>query len=42
MRELIDCGDFKRATKPLPAEYLPKNHINMDVAVPAMGKHLIV
>ncbi|MGE5173722.1 MAG: hypothetical protein ACM3MD_07835, partial [Betaproteobacteria bacterium] len=38
---LIDCEDFKRATMPVPAQYLPKNHINVGAAVPAMGNHLI-
>lgn len=39
--ELIDCEDFERATLPVPPQYMPANHINVDAAVPAMGNHLI-
>jgi hypothetical protein len=39
--ELIDCEDFKKATKPVPAAYMHADHINVDAAVPAMGNHLI-
>lgn len=39
--EMIDCEDYKRATMPVPEQYMPANHINVDAAVPAMGNHLI-
>jgi hypothetical protein len=39
--ELIDCEDFKKATKPVPAKYVHRDHINVDAAVPDMGNHLI-
>ena len=39
--ELIDCEDFKRATKPVPAKYVHRDHINVGAAVPDMGNHLI-
>jgi hypothetical protein len=39
--ELIDCDDFKKATKPVPARFVHADHINVDAAVPDMGNHLI-
>jgi hypothetical protein len=39
--EMIDCEDFKNATKPVPAVFVHPDHINVDAAVPAMGNHLI-
>ncbi len=39
--ELIDCDDFKRAQKPVPAKYLHSDHIDVGAAVPDMGNHLI-
>ena len=39
--ELIDCEDFKKATRPVPAQYVHADHINVDAAVPDMGNHLI-
>ncbi|MGH8700771.1 MAG: hypothetical protein ACREVR_06285 [Burkholderiales bacterium] len=39
--ELIDCEDFKKATKAVPAKYLHRDHINVDAAVPDMGNHMI-
>lgn len=39
--ELIDCDDFKKATKPVPAQYMHADHISVDAAVPDMGNHLI-
>jgi hypothetical protein len=39
--ELIDCDDFKRATKPVAARYVHAHHINVGAAVPDMGNHLI-
>jgi hypothetical protein len=39
--ELIDCDDFKKATRAVPAKYVHKDHINVDAAVPDMGNHLI-
>ena len=39
--EMIDCDDFKTATKPVPAKYVHANHIDVGAAVPDMGNHLI-
>lgn len=39
--ELINCDDFKRAQKPVPAKYLHPDHIDVGAAVPDMGNHLI-
>jgi hypothetical protein len=38
---IINCEDFKRATKPVPAAYLPANYKSMEDAVAAMGDHLV-
>ena len=39
--ELADCGDFKRATRPVPAPYLPSGYIDVGAVVPRMGNHLL-
>ena len=39
--ELVDCGHFTRATRPVPARYLPGGHINVGAVVPRMGNHLL-
>ena len=39
--EMIDCDDFKKATKPVPAKYVHADHIDVGAAVPDMGNHLI-
>ena len=39
--EMIDCDDFKTATKPVPAKYVHADHIDVGAAVPDMGNHLI-
>jgi hypothetical protein len=39
--EMIDCDDFKTATKPVPAKYVHRDHIDVGAAVPDMGNHLI-
>jgi hypothetical protein len=39
--ELIDCEDFKQASKPVPAKYIHPDHIDVGAAVPDMGNHLI-
>lgn len=39
--ELIDCEDFRKATKAVPAKYVHSHHINVGGAVPDMGNHLI-
>jgi hypothetical protein len=39
--ELVDCADFKRATRPVPAQYLPSGYIDVGAAVPRMGNHLL-
>ena len=39
--ELVDCGDFKVATRPVPAQYLPSGYIDVGAVVPRMGNHLL-
>ncbi|HJQ62355.1 MAG TPA: hypothetical protein VJ834_05800 [Burkholderiales bacterium] len=39
--ELIDCEDFKRARKAVPAKYVHRDHIDVGAAVPDMGNHLV-
>jgi hypothetical protein len=39
--ELVDCGHFARATRPLPAGHLPAGHIDVGAVVPRMGNHLL-
>lgn len=39
--ELVDCGHFTRATRPVPAQYLPGGHISVGAVVPRMGNHLL-
>jgi len=39
--EMIDCDDFKTATKPVPAKYIHPDHVDVGAAVPDMGNHLI-
>jgi hypothetical protein len=39
--EFIDCDDFKRATRPVPATFVHPDHIDVGAAVPDMGNHLI-
>jgi hypothetical protein len=39
--ELVDCGDFKRATEPVPARYVPAGYIDVGAVVPRMGNHLL-
>lgn len=39
--ELVDCGQFKRATRPIPAHYLPSGYIDVGAVVPRMGNHLL-
>jgi hypothetical protein len=39
--ELADCGDFKVATRPVPAQYLPGGYIDVGAVVPRMGNHLL-
>jgi hypothetical protein len=39
--ELVDCGHFKRASRPVPRRYLPGGHIDVGAVVPRMGNHLL-
>ena len=39
--ELVDCGDFKRASRPVPAQYLPAGYIDVGAVVLRMGNHLL-
>lgn len=39
--EFVDCEQFERATKPLPANYMPPDYQSVDAVAPAMGNHLV-
>jgi hypothetical protein len=39
--EMADCEDFKGATRPVPARYLPAGYIDVGAVVPRMGNHLL-
>ena len=39
--ELADCDDFKVASRPLSARYLPNGYIDVGAVVPRMGNHLL-
>lgn len=39
--ELVDCGDFKVASRPVPGRYLPSGYIDVGAVVPRMGNHLL-
>jgi hypothetical protein len=39
--ELVDCGDFKLASRPVPPRYLPPGYIDVGAVVPRMGNHLL-
>jgi hypothetical protein len=37
----MNCEDFERAIKPVPAKYVHGDHVSVDAAVGEMGNHLI-
>jgi hypothetical protein len=37
----MNCDDFQRAIKPVPAKYINADHISVEAAVAQMGNHLI-
>src|SRR5688572_14165206 len=39
--EMVDCDDFKVATRPVPARYVPSGYIDVGAVVPRMGNHLL-
>jgi hypothetical protein len=39
--ELVDCGDFQRASTPVPPAYQPPDHIDVGAVVARMGNHLV-
>ena len=39
--ELADCDDFKVASRPVSARYLPNGYIDVGAVVPRMGNHLL-
>ena len=39
--ELVDCGDFKIATRPVPSQYVASGYIDVGAVVPRMGNHLL-
>jgi hypothetical protein len=39
--EFVNCDDFARAKKPVPAQYLHPDFKDVDAVAPAMGNHLI-
>ncbi|WP_416973827.1 hypothetical protein [Streptomyces sp. 4F14] len=38
---LMNCEDYTRAKKPLPARYAPPDFVDVDAVEPAMGNHLL-
>ncbi|WP_424217228.1 hypothetical protein ACN20G_34655 (plasmid) [Streptomyces sp. BI20] len=38
---LVNCEDYARAKKPLPARHLPPDYVDVDAVEPAMGNHLV-
>ena len=39
--EMVRCDQFKTARKPLPANYLAPDYVDVEAVVPAMGNHLV-
>lgn len=39
--EMVDCEDFERGIKPLPAKYVPPDYQDLQVVAPDMGNHLL-
>ncbi|MGI8781324.1 MAG: hypothetical protein ACR2L8_14380 [Solirubrobacteraceae bacterium] len=39
--ELVSCGDFERATVPVPDAYRPQDHVDVGAVQGAMGNHLL-
>jgi hypothetical protein len=39
--EFVDCRDFERGRKPIPARYVPEGHVDVGIVVPRMGNHLL-
>jgi hypothetical protein len=39
--EMVDCTDFKRASEPVPARYIPEGYIDVGAVAPRMGNHLL-
>lgn len=38
---LVDCADFERGRRPVPADYLPRDYTSVDAVEVAMGNHLV-
>jgi hypothetical protein len=36
-----NCEDFRAATQPVPAQYVPANYADVGLVVPRMGNHLV-
>ena len=39
--EGLDCADYKRAVRDVPAQYVPQDYRNVGAVAPRMGNHLI-
>jgi hypothetical protein len=39
--EMVDCGDFKLGSAPVPSRYVPAAYIDVGVVAPRMGNHLL-
>jgi hypothetical protein len=39
--EMVDCQEFKRASRPVPARYVPAGYIDVGAVAPRMGNHLL-
>jgi hypothetical protein len=38
---MVDCEDFERGIKPVPAKYVARDYVDLQVVAPDMGNHLI-
>jgi hypothetical protein len=38
---MVDCEQFKRASRPLPVQFLPAGYIDVGAVAPRMGNHLL-
>jgi hypothetical protein len=39
--EMVDCQEFQRASRPVPARYVPAGYIDVGAVAPRMGNHLL-
>ena len=39
--EFVRCEQYELGKKPLPANYMPLDYMDVDAVAPAMGSHLV-